>query len=223
MSENLTVSFPGGLLSILSLPPSECGVIHQRQDFLDIIGTECAKLPHFVKLFVTSRMEPDIVNSFKHLQPFKELDATEENNKRDIRVFAQDILKRWSDHPDISAVVDDLVKKSGGLFIWLVLARSRISVIEEDELSKCIAEIPDNMDILYARSVEAAYADEPHLSLIMSIVIAAFEPLLPSTIAALLQIPKDVVAHALDRIAAVIGSGEKVQVVHKSFRGKSHE
>jgi len=77
----------------------ECGTVKERKDLLDILVEGSACLPSAIRLFFTSRSEPDIntaLDSQPHIR-LLELDITSDVNMADIllyfRVFTEQIRK----------------------------------------------------------------------------------------------------------------------------------
>ncbi|KAJ3339231.1 hypothetical protein HDU83_007722 [Entophlyctis luteolus] len=209
----------------------ECGLINQRDEILEIIAGHCANLPPFVKLFVTSRSEEDIVAAFANLHPYSELRPTEENNIADIRLFARELVRkiefeaneREENYNEAykDSIVEKIVMKSGGVFIFMDVVKQHIlhaSTIAE--LSDAIEKLPSGLDAAYMRTIEWPYQDEPILKDVMDIIIAAREPLSIAAIAALMNRPLPIIQKPLERIQGVLKpfiNGTGVQILHKSF------
>ncbi|KAI9326566.1 WD40-repeat-containing domain protein [Zopfochytrium polystomum] len=100
----------------------ECGTINERNEMLDLFGRRCRDLPPFVKIFMTSRLEPDIVDAFADM-PQSALEPTDADNRRDLRIYAADFLEKQEVSEEVAkSGADRLVELSEGIFAWMVLA-----------------------------------------------------------------------------------------------------
>ncbi|KAJ3092053.1 hypothetical protein HK102_011259 [Quaeritorhiza haematococci] len=114
----------------------ECGVIGARQEILDILASECNKLPNFVKIVLTSRPEKDIVASFQAIKTT----------------------------PALVQVVTKFREASGGVFAWVKYAEETLEQrlaaesgerTTEDmiqDLVKDALRLPADMSELYNKS-----------------------------------------------------------------------
>ncbi|KAI9323054.1 WD40-repeat-containing domain protein [Zopfochytrium polystomum] len=100
----------------------ECGTLGKRGLVLDVFARQCRALPAFVKMFVTSREEPDIVAAFKGLLQ-TELAPTAEQNVDDLEIFVSEFLRG---HASTAEAVQSgpslIVEAAEGIFVWAVLA-----------------------------------------------------------------------------------------------------
>ncbi|KAJ1562122.1 hypothetical protein HK405_015566, partial [Cladochytrium tenue] len=100
----------------------ECGELGRRGDVLNVFARKCKDLPAFVKMFITSREEPDIVDAFKGLVQC-ELSATVSQNHEDLRLYARDFLKTHLSTDEAKQLGPELiVQNAEGVFVWAVLA-----------------------------------------------------------------------------------------------------
>ncbi|KAJ3037546.1 hypothetical protein HDV00_001591 [Rhizophlyctis rosea] len=235
-SQSVPEQFAGLVLEPLSAVPDsdntvvlvvdaidECGEKHSRKDILNVLGVECAKLPSFVKLFVTSRMEEDIVAAFANLEPYKLLDPRDRNNLHDLELKAQSMLEEQLSHHAISQIelldlVDMIVKKSAGVFVWLTMAEPFLRECNDvEKMRTTIVDLPSNVEGLYEGTLMRAYERCPALADIVPLVIIAQEPLTPATIAGFLGFTDLEVTSALDVMSGIVKADQVVKVRHKSL------
>jgi len=89
----------------------------ERNELLDVIGNHFCKLPDWIRFFVTTRPERNIVEALKHLKP-KELEQNQEENLKDIQILFEKQLSHviGEEHKDV--LLKELVKTSEGLFLY---------------------------------------------------------------------------------------------------------
>ncbi|KAJ3045639.1 hypothetical protein HDV00_007763 [Rhizophlyctis rosea] len=195
----------------------ECGMINQRQEILNVLSSECPKLPSFVKLFITSRKERDIEDASKNLEPWTELEVEAEDNQRDAALYVSSLLAPWDTYPDIDILRETLISKSKGLFIWLSIAAESLKGVKlVEDLRIAIRQLPDNMDVIYERTMHRAYQHHENLPRIMEFIIVSIAPLSVNDLAALLDLPELDVQRAVQMLSHVLHLGEKITVKHKT-------
>ncbi|KAJ1554160.1 POC1 centriolar protein A, partial [Cladochytrium tenue] len=218
----------------------ECGTADYRQDILRVFSVHCRTLPPNVKLLVSSRLEPDIVDAFAHLRPLAIL-PTDENNRDDARRFAEFRLREMG---ATTAAVDGgdggarvltvgpglLVEKSAGTFIWLVVACKELERFAAETVTlDMIKSLPvgskadEGVDELYDRTFSRIFGDvdgkDSTLFKVLAFVVCCLEPLTAACIAELLQLELPVVRRDLQRLEAVlIVENERLRVAHKSVK-----
>uniref|UniRef100_A0A0G4GWN5 Uncharacterized protein n=1 Tax=Chromera velia CCMP2878 TaxID=1169474 RepID=A0A0G4GWN5_9ALVE len=118
-----------------------------RSAMLKLLSTRIPKLHKKVKFFITSRPEPDIVKELEEKLKAEKLDQFDEKNKDDLRRYCTErfIPQNTSggeimEESALQALVDELVEKSAGLFLWFryaeeALERSRKSASPTEPLS----------------------------------------------------------------------------------------
>ncbi|KAJ3109123.1 hypothetical protein HDU96_007305 [Phlyctochytrium bullatum] len=101
----------------------EVGVRGQRYDFLKVFAQDCLRLPPCIKLFITSRPDVDIVNTFRNLSVVT-FEPSQEDNLDDLTKVAQKWLvdQLRLSIEDAHPVAKKLAEMSEGVFIWLNLA-----------------------------------------------------------------------------------------------------
>ncbi|KAJ3390775.1 hypothetical protein HDU84_007020 [Entophlyctis sp. JEL0112] len=209
----------------------ECGKMNHRAEILDIFSTHCAKLPENVKVFVTSRMEDDIVEAFAQL-PTSILEPSSEQNQADALLYAQYFLKKHSARADaIELGPGVLVEKSCGVFLWLVVACKTLDTNSFEEISleqiqemSSGSKLDTTVDDLYHSMLSRAF-DESEASSdlfhVLATIVIAFEPLTIQTVSDLLSIDLQSVKAAVRKLDSLLlrdGDTNKIRVFHKSVK-----
>ena len=88
-----------------------------RNELLDVIGNHFCKLPDWIRFFVTTRPERNIVEALKHLKP-KKLEQNQEENLKDIQILFEKQLSHVIGEQHKDVLVKELVKTSEGLFLY---------------------------------------------------------------------------------------------------------
>ena len=87
-----------------------------RNDLLDVISKFFKNLPLWLRFFVTTRPEVNILDSLKDLRPLR-LEPKDEDNLKDIRFYFEESLSGLLQVERPELVLDDLVQKSEGVFL----------------------------------------------------------------------------------------------------------
>ncbi|XP_078383739.1 uncharacterized protein LOC144666217 [Oculina patagonica] len=112
-----------------------------RNELLDVIANQFCKLPQWIRFFVTTRLEINIADSLKHLQPIK-LEENQEENLRDIELFfeMQLIHKLEEEHKEV--LLQKLVKKSEGVILYayflIDFIKNNVSLLTEEQLESSL-------------------------------------------------------------------------------------
>ncbi|KAJ1561855.1 hypothetical protein HK096_003082, partial [Nowakowskiella sp. JEL0078] len=202
----------------------ETGKLGHRSAILQVFSVHWKKLPSYVKLLVTSRPEYDIFTYFSHLKT-RELKATDDQNNKDAIIYATHFLRKLKAHPTvIRKGTDLLVKKSGGLFVWLVLSckfleSSKIITIELIE-SLDDGNTENGMNILFGSSFDRMFSSTspPFLSAVLFAIVLVCEPLTAEDFSKLLNIKISDVNLAVDILKSILNIDEhgKIRIFHKS-------
>ena len=111
-----TIDDPGKniLIVIDGLDESE---YQGRNELLDVIGNHFCKLPVWIRIFLTTRPERNVVAALQHLKPMQ-LEQNQEENLKDIQILFETQLsdKIGEEHKDV--LLKELVKISEGLFLY---------------------------------------------------------------------------------------------------------
>ncbi|KAI8849672.1 hypothetical protein BC829DRAFT_432357 [Chytridium lagenaria] len=207
----------------------ECGAMGKRRPFLDVLTQDCGGLPKFVKVFVTGRPEPDIVEAFEVSGiPTRVLSTSHERNLSDGRICVTNRLKREAmiENPDdVEEIARIVVEKSDGLFLRIVLAVERLA--EESKLKAINVEIVKDMVVNETRIYEDVFERLQKLdggvgTSIVNVLTCAEEQLSGVAIAKLLNLDLDAVELALTCLTTVVHrfvSADGVRLV--AFRHKT--
>ncbi|KAJ7142327.1 WD40-repeat-containing domain protein [Mycena epipterygia] len=101
----------------------ECGDPFSRRDLLALLSDDFPRLPHFIRILITSRRDSDINSRFRSRFAERDLNTVASTTK-DVEAFIrhkmaevrklQDLDPMWPGEQRIKVLVD----LSGGLFIW---------------------------------------------------------------------------------------------------------
>ncbi|KAJ3123096.1 hypothetical protein HK098_002219 [Nowakowskiella sp. JEL0407] len=203
----------------------ECGVIDCRDETLNIFSQLCMQLPKWINVFVTGRPEKDITNSFETQSvPTEDIgaDVTAENNEKDLRLYFENKLREKFSEVDLTDIVDLLVQKSKGAFIWASQALLRLKESSTITIGN-VEELPDGLTGVYQYSLSKIYSGievdlRPRFISILSMIAAAFQPLTAADISQIANIPRSQVDDILTRLISVttVASTGHIRFVHKS-------
>ena len=195
-----------------------------REELLHCILEYLPILPH-VKLFLTSRPNPDIIDILwdSTLVRGREVQLLDINDTvfYDVRVYIQSTLSRLSVDQR-----EQVVRYSGGLFIVAATACKLLRWNAEPAklLSKLMnADKRDHLDELYLEVLRQAVSDPAAHELMMKvlkIIITAFQPVSINTIRSFLSESVEVDTFVQD-LAAVLKDGNPdrpIKVLHPTFR-----
>ena len=218
----------------------ECGTADERSSVVAVLAEASAKLPSSVRIVVTSRPEADIALAFKSQSHIitRELDITTTDNTDDIRLYFRHRmaairtrsmhLRFEADWPGES-VIDQLVKKASGLFLWASLASAFVSGYDPSKRiatvlnSHTYSGVESGLDGLYRTALESSghWDDEDFVAdfkSILEVVITAKNPITASAIDQLLStLHGRPVVYTLSLLGSVLSMSPTVQVLHPSF------
>ncbi|KAI9344908.1 hypothetical protein BDR26DRAFT_856930 [Obelidium mucronatum] len=160
----------------------ECVDPNARADMLSIFATEFRKLPSFVRVIVTSRPEDDIISAFAASNlPQRVIEPSDSNNKDDARIVATNKLSKLpiSNAFSINQVVEELLMKSGGLFVWLCMALRTLESSNQEISLDSINTLPSGLDGMYTRVFQTMFGRRTDLILgaVIKTISVALEPL----------------------------------------------
>ncbi|KAJ3051842.1 hypothetical protein HK097_007145, partial [Rhizophlyctis rosea] len=199
----------------------------QKSQFLDALSRLIRSVPSFVRFLISSRPNAVIEKCLQPLHPTV-CALTEETNNRDLYVHAESELGTVFHMPEQrSAIVETLVQKSQGLFIWLNMACSLILDGDEpDEVVRNIDNIPLGTDEMYRAILTAAYPESStplaNFRLVIGCLAITEQDATVAVIAALLDdMSETTIYGVLNRIRELveiskIGQTHRVRLIHKS-------
>jgi hypothetical protein len=182
---------------------------------------------HHLKLFLTSRPENYITDILKHHSVHQvSLTSNQEKNREDVQQFMGEKLRSIS-IPE--AQIYSLVARSEGLFIWASTVCKILQAFRGNR-NRFIADLlfqgPRKMNEVYKVALQQALwsgsSEEANLDVykrVLSVVVAAFEPLSPKSIDELLEIDNtfDIVKD-LHSVLDCSNSETPVRFLHPTFR-----
>ncbi|KAJ7721986.1 hypothetical protein B0H16DRAFT_1699419, partial [Mycena metata] len=207
----------------------ECGDPDSRLPLLSLLSEELPKLPHFLRVFVTSRRDSDITNHFGTCFEQRFLD-TGASSSEDVEAFVRQELTRIPGLPlPEEKNIKALVELSGGLFIWASTAmkylksyrpKDRLRVLLTQDSSSDV-----NLDTLYsvalrdsaAWKTDKDFAQDAHSVLVC--VVLGRVPMTDTTIDMILSFEEGTSANILAHLGCVVqwSQGGEARTLHASF------
>ena len=118
----------------------------QRKAFLKFLFKISKKLPSSIRLVVTGRPEPDIVEAFRNLNPFI-IRQDDPNHVADLKVYLRTQLSTvLADVTEIDEAVDLVFTKSNKTFVYVVMVIDPIIESYEKISLQQLRELPDGID-----------------------------------------------------------------------------
>jgi hypothetical protein len=207
----------------------ECGDPDSRLPLLSLLSEKLPKLPHFLRVFITSRCDSDITNHFGTCFAQRFLD-TGASSLDDVEAFVRQELTLipglpWPEEKNIKA----LVELSEGLFIWASTAMKYLkSYRPKDRLRVLLSQDSTpgvNLDNLYSvalRDSVAWKADKNFAQDARSVLICVVLGRLPmtdTTIDMILSFEKGTSRNILTHLGCVVqwSPGGEARTLHASF------
>ena len=240
-----TFSPSKGPLVLLLDALDECGSPQDRRDLLTILAEESVSLPSYIRIFITSRAEPDIRKVFinkPHIL-LHELDLASHHNINDIKLFVHHQMKDIRslkgslglalDWPG-DVAMHALVGRAAGLFVWATTAclfiekgwdpRTRLDSLLRDDVN---INAQTALDRLYTTALETSgcWDDEESCSYfrtIMGTILVARNPITGMTIDKLLSRYQPSICPSIaliEQLGCVLcgSQSEPVRILHPSF------
>ena len=134
-----------------------------RNELLDVIGNHFCKLPDWIRFFVTTRPERNIVEALKHLKP-KELEQNQEENLKDIHILFEKQLSRVIGEEFKDVLLKELVKKSEGLFLYayflIDFIKNNVSFLTPEKLENSLPLGISSVYLSYFKRLEKELRNE---------------------------------------------------------------
>ena len=156
-----------------------------RNELLDVIVNHFIKLPRWIRFLVTTRPEVNISNSLSDLQPLY-LETSDDDNKRDIRLFLEKQLDQVIPNSDKEAVLNALVEKSDGVILYAYFLvdfiQKNVHLLTPYHLDGSLPLGISSVYLSYFKRLEKEFCkeleiDEDNFLGFLSVVMAAKEPL----------------------------------------------
>jgi hypothetical protein len=192
---------------------------------LRILSKEFPSLPR-LKLFLTSRPESHIAESFEDLQVLRvSLRSDVDSNRNDVWKFIRENLKSIF-LPDYK--IDQLATRSEGLFIWASTVCRLLVKFRGDRdqfLSDVLVQGPHQMNSIYRVALQQALPDTDEVenikiyTRVLGTIVVAFEPLCPNSINHLLKINNSFeIVRDLQSVLDCPDFDKPVRFLHPTFR-----
>ncbi|PVG00373.1 hypothetical protein CPB86DRAFT_222868, partial [Serendipita vermifera] len=190
-------------------------------------------IPH-LKLFLTSRPEAHIVESLQNVQvcrlslrgnPEAKKDDAWKSNQEDLWQFITEKLKSISLQ---ESQIEQLVKRSEGLFIWASTVCKLLQKFRGDRdqfVKTVLIQGPHQMDSIYRVALQQALPANDEIEnlevykKVLGVIVVAFEPLSPKTIDIMLKIQNTF--EIVQDLASVLDChhpDDPIQFLHTTFR-----
>ncbi|KAJ5682334.1 hypothetical protein N7462_005499 [Penicillium macrosclerotiorum] len=194
-----------------------------------------AKLPDSspIRVFITSRFTLDLDKQFLSLGSHKYSSETIslEDTLPDIKALVEIKAQSWAsrDEQHETAIVEKVLTKSKGSFLWTVLVLNELSTaFEKVEIDQILDEVPPDMGNLYLRTLELMSKTHRGKKLAKAILVwasCAIRPLTTTELTLALHLDtKDKVLNLSDGIAALCGQlvlvdkVGRIQLIHETAR-----
>ncbi|KAJ3064109.1 hypothetical protein HDU98_000163, partial [Podochytrium sp. JEL0797] len=201
----------------------EAGSIGKRVDLLNIFKFQCKELPSFVKIFVTSRPDADIVDSFGGLDQ-ETISPSDVENQLDARIAAENRIMRMDrrlEPEEATRLAQMLVDKSSGLFIWLTLALLQLQhggVVSAAAIDKIQVGMSATLQTVFKGMFRNM--SDPILSSVIQTITLLQEPLSAVDISRLMGLESKQIRYCVRTLQAVLGGSfldeqEPISFLHK--------
>lgn len=191
-----------------------------------------AETPFFLRVFITSRPSNDFNRQFSILGDILLTEQiTVEDTLPDIRLYIQAGMEHLPLDQDRTEIIDTIVNKSSGCFLWVVLVLEELrKVYTQSDIVQVLKEVPPGMESLYQRTLKGMSETVRSKTLIKAIlvwVVCAMRPLTVAELASALSLDSNttVSIQALENSITsecgqlvYIDRTKKVQMVHQTIR-----
>ena len=152
-----------------------------RNELLDVMANQFSTLPGWVRFCVTTRPEINIVDCLKKFNPVL-LEQDDEENVKDIRLFLERQLCSVIPSGSEELVVDALVRKAAGNFLYAYLMvdfiKKNVSLLTPEELGRTLPSgLPSVYQSYFERLEKELTISEEVFLTFLSALAAAKEPL----------------------------------------------
>ncbi|KAJ7127610.1 WD40 repeat-like protein [Mycena epipterygia] len=212
----------------------ECGDPRSRATLLSILSNEFPKLPHIIRLLITSRRDPDIVDEFRNHFTEMHLD-TGVASSDDVELFLRHELVQIQVRKTLASTwpgeanIQQLVNLAGGLFIWASTAILFMNAYQPDgRLKILLAQDPTasegvKLDELYVVALKMSaewYTDNAFAQdarAVLACIVLGRVPMTEKTIDMILE--KETSGDVLKYLGCVVqwSPGKEARTLHASF------
>jgi WD40 repeat protein len=127
-----------------------------KNEFMDILGSELKLLPEWFKIIITSRPNSYMMN-FLACYSISTINLFDSRNEEDIRNYLNRELTSYitSDNPNL---IEELLKKCNGIFLYAVWA---VIAIQRNQISpNNLDELPNGLNEIYNKFFERQFSNE---------------------------------------------------------------
>ncbi|KAG9240510.1 NACHT and WD domain protein [Calycina marina] len=186
-----------------------------------------------LRVLITSRITGDLKESFKSLSPrrYQLQKISMADTLPDIKLFVQSNAKafRLQDDDHRTALVEKILQKSNGSFLWTVLVVNELSkCYSQEDINQVLDDVPADMKPWYRRTLETMSQNTHGRKLARAILIWVTCTTRPMSLMELdnaLKLDANETSHGLEQtITALCGQLvaidriERVQMVHETAR-----
>lgn len=161
----------------------------QRSLMIDIILRFLHLLPIWIKVFITSRPEKDIVDALKRYEPVM-IEEKDPNHVQDLKQYVEEELRGKVSENDLAEAVKIFMVKSEGKFIYAANVM-QVSIRDTDNLtlSQLRTALPNGLDMVYETNFVRMDKSLAHavLTPLLQLLVASREPLSADFVAHLLH------------------------------------
>ena len=188
--------------------------------------------PFPLKIFITTRLSSEFKKHFAllgHTVSPEQISA--DDTLQDITLYVQHQVSMLPlDHEDFRRkVVDTVVGKSSGCFLWVVLVLEELGkVYTEADIEQVLEEVPPDMDDLYKRALDLMSSTIRNKELVRAIltwVMCAARPMSIAELAQALKLDLGFTVHALESSIMsdcgqliYIDKSNRAQIIHTTVR-----
>jgi hypothetical protein len=150
-----------------------------RNELVEMLAKNAARLPDWIGLVVTSRPESDVVAPLQGLNPFV-LDTAAESNRIDIRDYLRrELVSQLQNRPSADLLLEQIIEKSGGVFLYVErfcddVQRGQLSLERPDQFPQGLGE---SYFQYFQRQVPDLEKFRRDVRSVLRAIIAAREPL----------------------------------------------
>jgi WD40 repeat protein len=134
----------------------ECTAAEKRglENFFSILAKIDTSIP--LKVFISSRASADLERLFSTL-PVLNVHISPDDSTQDIQMFVETYAEDLpaEDEQGRQTLVETIVRKSAGCFLWTVLVMRQLQdIYTSQEIEEVLSEVPEEMEALYTRNLQ---------------------------------------------------------------------
>jgi len=193
--------------------------IEDNNEIVTFLSKNFHLVPSWLKLFITSRPEKDILNSLASLNPFS-LDTEDERNIEDIEGYLKLKLKEYFPNKNIDKALKLIIERSEGVFLYIR------EVLKELKMNRLTLDRPEDFPYglkqVYKDFFERQFPNprdyESFQRPLLEIIAAAKEPFKIKQIREILGWDDYTQKHSIDPLISFLEIDDgKIKLFHKSI------